>query len=389
MTTRRKATGQNGGFCFYPAPLTQDRNHTICRNAPGATTAKADSDFSADRGRLFAYGDSKQMYREDDEQPQSFASGEMSDTALVLWERNERAKKQFQTRYVYLPFVDGSAASSIGYAPAGSIFPIEAPRGKMNARLVPEGAQMLMVVSPSTGIPARLAQSAGVADAGNPATAALLRRIDDLEKKLTEGQQEPKSIAVYLIETAPIVDTLLQYYGPEGGVEITSLAGMDAADFGRHKINDLLFGPEGERPTTAGAVREQMNKVLTRTSGSTSAAGRILNGCANEILASVDTCERYCVESMRVRHLNIDDEHNSDPKRYSRRDLRALEFAGLARREDQKQMTIDLQEQSMRALPVMFGMLQAQNERWEKLFDRLIDKLDNTATPKNKRGDQQ
>ncbi|MGH9752778.1 MAG: hypothetical protein ACREA2_08330, partial [Blastocatellia bacterium] len=266
---------------------------------------------------------------------------------------------------------------------AGAVFALEAPRGKIHIGCLPSGAQTVKIVSPADGVPVTLAQSTPASQvAVDPAVAALQKEVAALKGNL----KDPPNIAIYLIETAPIVATILEYYRAQGAVEITSLVGMEKMDFERNRINDLLFGPEAERPATAATIRERMNSVLARTSASTSAAGRILGNCANEILRAVDTCESYCAEYIRQRHLKIEDVNDGDPKRYSKHDLRALEFAGLARLQDAKKATVDLQEQSMRAIPAMFQMVAEQNARWGQLFERLIEKLDN-PTPKRKGGE--
>ena len=212
------------------------------------------------------------------------------------------------------------------------------------------------VVSPSAGV----RKLPGDAKHPDPE----IQRLFDRLKVLEGGTLAPANIAVYLHEVGPIVAGLLAQYGHEGAIEIATLREMPDGAFAKHRLNDLLFGPEGERPTTAAAIRSRMNDIIERASSQVGEAARILNGVANEILASVDVCEKYCAEHIRVRHLKMDDPQDSDPKRYSRRDLSALAFTGTARREEYKQLVAEQQQRAMTAIPQMLEAQERRDQQW-------------------------
>lgn len=289
-----------------------------------------------------------------------------------LFERQQRELHKYQARYVYAPFQDMICPQVPGgFIPAGVIHPIPAPKGKINVKLLPEGAQVLQVVSPSMGIP----RPASQVRHKDPEIERLLREIAELRQAAMERGQEPPSVAIYLHEVAPIVGGVMSVYGREGAIEVTALFGMPENAFEKHRVNDMLFGPEGERPATAKAVRERMQQVVKRASSQKGDAGRILTGIASEILASVEQCERFCKEHVRQRHLEMDDPQNDAPKRYSRRDLRAIEFIGAVRREEYTQQAAEQQQQAMSAIPQMLEAMERREQQWAQTFAEMSKAL--------------
>jgi len=282
-----------------------------------------------------------------------------------LFEQQQREMNKYQTRYVYLPFIDAiSPQIPNGCAPAGVIHPIPAPKGKVNVKLLPEGAQVLMVVSPSVGVPHPAAQIRHK----DPEIENLLKQIDTLRRLATDRGQDPPNIAIYLHEVKPIVDGITSVYGREGAVEVKALFGMPENAFEKHKMNDLIFGAEGERLTTAQAIYERMEKVVKQAGGQKGEASKILTAVASEIIDAVRRCERFCEEHVRQRHLEMEDPQNDAPKRYSKRDLRALDFIGGVRREEYLQRVAAQQQQAQVAIPRMLEAMERREQQWAEMF---------------------
>ncbi len=289
-----------------------------------------------------------------------------------LFEQQQREMNKFQTRYVYLPFTDAiSPQVPRGFVPAGVIHPIPAPKGKINVKLLPEGAQVLMVVSPSVGVP----RPASKIQHKDPEIAELLRQIEQLRQAAADRGAEPANIAIYLHEVKPIVDGVTSVYGREGAVEVASLFGMPENAFEKHKMNDLIFGAESERVATAQAILERMEKVIKQASGQKGEASKILTNVATEVAESVRRCERFCEEHVRQRHLEMEDSQSDAPKRYSKRDLRALDFIGGVRREEYLQRVAAQQQQAQVAIPRMLEAMERREQQWTEIFAEITQVL--------------
>src|SRR5262245_2764001 len=102
---------------------------------------------------------------------------------------------QYQTRYVYAPLLDAICQQIPGgYVPAGVIHAIPAPKGKINVKVLPEGAQVLQVVSPSLGLPAPPSKPQQL----DPTIQALVDQVQELRAASTPV--EKPSIAIFLHE---------------------------------------------------------------------------------------------------------------------------------------------------------------------------------------------
>lgn len=289
-----------------------------------------------------------------------------------LFEQQQREMNKFQTRYVYLPFYEGICQQiPRGFVPAGVIHPIPAPKGKVNVKLLPEGAQVLMVVSPSVGVP----RPGAKIQHKDPEIAELLRQIEQLRQMATDRGNDPPNIAIYLHEVKPIVDGVTSVYGREGAVEIRALFGMPENAFEKHNMNDLIFGVESERAATAQAILERMDRVIKQAGSQKGEAPKILMNVATEIAESVRRCERFCEEHVRQRHLEMEDSSSDAPKRYSKRDLRALDFIGGVRREEYLQRVAAQQQQAQVAIPRMLEAMERREQQWADMFAEMTNVL--------------
>ena len=253
-----------------------------------------------------------------------------------LFEKQQRELNRYTTRYVYAPFRTVSCAQLPGGVVAGGeIVAIPAPRGHIMAALLPDGAQVLELVAPEPGA--------------------------------------PKSVAVYLHDVEPIIRGLESQYAREGFVEITALYGMADSAFEANKINDLLFG--SPRPVTASAIRARMNEVIAKADGQATKAAQVLAQIAREVLRSVEICAVMASEHVRERHIQIDDPNHDGPKRYSQRDLRAIEFVGAIKREEYLQHVADRQEQATAAIPQMLLVMQEQQRQTTELMGQMAELL--------------
>lgn len=301
---------------------------------------------------------------------QGFA-GELDLAATAMFERQQRELDKYKTRYVYLPFMHGCCSPQVtgGSVPAGVAHAIAAPYGKLDVRLVPEGAQMLMVVSPSTGVSA---QKAALAHK-DPEMLAMMQRLRQLEEQLAKDRgQEPASVAIYLHEVAPIVHDIISYYGTEGAIEINALAGIPERAFEQHGINDKLFGAEGERPVTARGIRVRMQAVVEQAKKQKGEEGRVMGAIAMDVLRSVDQCEKFCKEHIRSRHLEMEDPKSDAPKRYSARDLRALDFTEQPRLYEYMERQAEEQRAAEKAAADREERLINLMERRDQQFERLL-----------------
>jgi hypothetical protein len=272
---------------------------------------------------------------------------EIDGAAKALYEQQQKALNRFTTRYVYLPFQDGQCtAIPGGYVPAGRIHPIPAPEGKTNVRLLPEGAQVLRVVK--------------------------------------TGGDEPESIAIYPMEVEPIVNGVLALYLKEGAVEIAPLFGMSVRAFEQHRINDLIFGEE--IPSTARGLRDRMTEVKVQAAKQTNQASATLSKIADIILRGVDQCAAFCSEHVRERHLQMENPHDQNPKRYSRRDLRALEFIEAVRKEQYLQQVAEQQQQAAMAIPEMLKIMQEREAATLEALTAGFAQLAQALTGKEKSG---
>src|SRR5262245_35646288 len=112
--------------------------------------------------------------------PEEFTPDVDSHT-LALWEMNARQTEKYKTRYIFAPFMDAPCSQvPSGYIPEGEIYVLASPKGKINAKLLPEGAQILMLVGADRGIPPAIDPRAP-APSVTPEIAALTQRIKDLE----------------------------------------------------------------------------------------------------------------------------------------------------------------------------------------------------------------
>jgi hypothetical protein len=297
--------------------------------------------------------------------------------AARLFEQDQRKLDKFQTRYVYLPFQDGQCAPIPGgYVPAGIIHPIPAPKGKCNVRLLEKDAQVLEVVSPSAGV---TDIGAPKRTHGDPVIQALIVEIERLQREARERGQEPASIAIYLQETDLIVNSVVQRYLQEGAIEITALAGMPEAVFQRYQINQKVFGAD-EVPQTAHAIRERLAALTGELGKKPTEAGAVLKAVADQILRSVATCEAFCKQHIEKRHLQMDNPQDTNPKGYSRRDLRAIEFIGAIRREDYLQRREEEQREAALAIPKLLEAQERRDQMWAQMFEQ----MSNTMTEQTK-----
>jgi hypothetical protein len=312
--------------------------------------------------------------------PQTLAV-EPDSATVALFEQQQRELQRYQTRYVYAPFMDPICAQvPVGYVPAGAIHPIAAPKGKINKKALPEGAQVLQVVSPSVGVPGPPSKPKQF----DPTLQALNDRIAQLESDVAERRKEPPSIAIYLHDVVPIVANLVSVYAREGLVEIRSLFGLPDAAFEKYRFNDLLFGPEGERPVTARGVRERMNAIIKQATAQKGEGALKLLLVAGEIVKSVDLSEAFAREHIRLRHIAMDDPNDPEPKRYSRRDIRALEFAEIERRELVAQQTAAEQRMASQATPMLLEAMERRDKQMEKVFEGMTEALKAITKPTKK-----
>jgi hypothetical protein len=123
-----------------------------------------------------------------------------------------------------------------------------------------------------------------------------------------------------------------------------------------------------------------MNWILEKASDQSSDAARRLFGVAKEILASVDICDDFAAQHVRERHAQMDspnyDVNEFGPLRYSRRNLRAIEFCGAVKREDFKQQVLTEQRESVAQVPVVLELMRQQNEKLADAFVRMADLLE-------------
>jgi hypothetical protein len=303
---------------------------------------------------------------------QTFPS-EHDQAAQEVFEQQQRELRKYQTRYVYVPLYDVACPQiENGYVPAGVIHPIPAPRGKINVKLLPEGAQVLYVTSPSVGVRRDPSMRRTHSD---PAIAALIEELERMKQQALDRGQEPPNIAVYLHETGPIINAITSTYGHQGAVEVRALAGMPVNAFNKHEINDHLFWPESVKTVTAAKIRVQMLKVAEQGKAQKGEAARVLTLITQEILASVEQCERHCDQHVSQRHLEMDDPQSDAPKRYNQRDLRAIEFIGATKRNEYLQKRDDEQRQMMAAVPQMLEESRRQNERLAEVMSEMANLL--------------
>jgi hypothetical protein len=138
-----------------------------------------------------------------------------------------------------------------------------------------------------------------------------------------------------------------------------------------------------------------MNMLLEKAAGETNNdAARVITGVAKEILESVEICDDYCVRWVKQRHSQLEslnyDHQEFGPARYSRHDLRAIEFCGATKLQDLKAVMVEEQRQSVAAIPVVLELQRQQNEKWAQMFERMLDIVDRQSAPKstNKKGEQ-
>lgn len=312
--------------------------------------------------------------------PQTFTV-ETDAAAAALFEQQQRELDRHQTRYVYLPFQDGLCPQIPGgYVPAGAIHPVPAPKGKINVKALPDGAQVLQIVSPSLGVPDVAVRT----QHKDPEMQRLYDEIEKLKQMAVSRGQEPPSIAIYLHEVKPIVDSVTSLYAREGGIEVMGLFGMPEKVFEKYRINDFLFGLEGERPTTAKGILAQLREATKKIQAQKGEAGRVLNQAVGEIRKAVERCEQFCAEHVRQRHLEMDDPQNDAPKRYSRRDLRAIDFASITKRNEYLQRQAEQQEQATKAIPEMLEVMARREQQWAQMFGQMTETLKTIAANQKK-----
>jgi len=166
----------------------------------------------------------------------------------------------------------------------------------------------------------------------------------DTSRILRKTGDDPLDVATYLDAPGPIATGLFQRFGAEGLMEIPSLAGMPAAQFKAAQINEKLFGSIPQtinRTLTAGGYRTRLGEVLL--AADSSPGGRMVAEIARQVLAAIERCDQYCQQQMTQRHAQIKDITSDVPKRYSVRDRRMLEFAGLKPLEEQMQEVVNNQ----------------------------------------------
>jgi len=322
--------------------------------------------------------------------PNEFTN-EVDSHTLALWELNQRQTEKHKTKYVFTPFMDVPCSQVPGGAiPANTIYCLSAPKGKTLVNLLPQGAQVLMLVGPDRGLPIPV-DPRQTPPPQPPEIAALTERIKHLEAAAVP--LAPKNIAVYLHEVPPIVSELVQIYAKYGLIEIKSLREIPDGTFHANRLGDLILGPEAERPRTAEAYRARMSLLLEKAAGETNDAARVIAGAAREILASVETCDDYCARWVKQRHSQLEstnyDHAEFGPQRYSRHDLRAIEFCGAIKLADFKQQILDEQRQSVAAIPVVLELQRQQNEKWAQMFERMLDVIDrqSVSTKTTKKGE--
>jgi hypothetical protein len=260
----------------------------------------------------------------------------------ALNDRHLRELQKYETRYLFLPFLDASHPSLDGGAvPAGEIFALDAPRRHIPMRDLP------------MDVPASVVE---------------------------HGLGPNKDIACYLDEPGPILSAILQDFRAQGAVEITALKGMQGAQFQRLKLNDIIFG--SPRPATAAALRERMAHVLRQAKEQKTDASAKLAEIANTVLQSVAVCEPFCERVLQETHADMDTAKtgNADAKRrYDRRDLRAIEFIGAIPREQQMLAIANEQRQQAAALPAILQQMNEQNERWAQLAEGMMNTMNAQA----------
>lgn len=253
----------------------------------------------------------------------------------ALSDRHLRELAKYETRYLFLPFIDASHPSlDGGVIPAGEIFPLDAPRRFIPMRDLPMD---------------------------NPATV--------VEHSLGPN----KDIACYLDEPGPILASIIQSFVTAGAVEITELKGMQGAQFQALRLNDIIFGTP--RPTTAAALAARMNEVLQQSARQKGEASDKLASIARTILKSVETCAVYCEGVLQETHADMDTAKTGNPeakRRYDRRDLRAIEFIGAVPREQQMLAIAQEQRQTAAAIPSLLQQMNEQNQRWAEIANGMM-----------------
>jgi hypothetical protein len=264
--------------------------------------------------------------------------------APQLLEVHAQQIERFQTYYIYVPFQDVSCPQIAGgYVPAGRIHAIDPPERR---------AQMRELPSQDTGM-----------------NINILR---------IEGPNN--DVAVYLDQPKVIVQQLLTMYGREGATEISALRGMAKSEFARVDVNRLIFG---ERPpTTAKAIREHLGRLGDQLIRTTTAGSQKLLQIIEQVLAAVTACEVMCQAQIRTTHTQFDMARRGDPDSitaYSRRDLRAIEFAGITPQNEAINRVAAQQEQDRAVQTELLKELKAQNDRWEALASDMKNAVQSVA----------
>lgn len=253
---------------------------------------------------------------------------------------NQDFLTQHRTRFVFTPFMEASCTQIPGgVVHSGQIYPIQAPERRC----------LKWVMGADEG------------------------RVVRLEGP---GPGEEKNVAVYVDSPQPIVAWLVQVFGLEGMSEIQALDGMTAAQFESLRFNEMLFtikNGEGEpqQCRTAAEYRTRMKEVIQATRDDSDPSRKRLNAIAKQVLAAVERCERECHAHMAKRHAEIKDIKSDAPKRYSIRDRRALEFAGIKPIEETMQEVVSNQTTAIAAIPELMKLIQEEKAESRRLQEAM------------------
>jgi hypothetical protein len=125
------------------------------------------------------------------------------------------------------------------------------------------------------------------------------------------------------INPAPIVDGLLNQYGPQGAIQVKSLFNLDASEFIGYDLNKVVF--DGREYDTAATYLERFAVVREQTRGFSLAP--LLTRVLTELEASVNMALAWAKSRAEESNQML---KRGDLKKFSPFEARLFKFAGVA-----------------------------------------------------------
>jgi len=261
--------------------------------------------------------------------------------------------EKYDTLYFFCPFADVAQGSlPLGYAPAGEIIPIEAPRRPI----------------PAWDLPEKGAETLGFAKHQN---VEVFQRVAPgvIELDHVARQVVNTAVVFYLEEPRPVLSILVQNSMSQGGMEITALRGMPKGVFEKLNLNEAIFGTP--RPKTADVLRKKMMEHINRAEKDQGEAAQKMASIAAQIIDSVNRCLGYTAGVLRDTHAQMDLAKAGNPDGkfgYDQRDMRAMEFSGAVPRDEAMNLMARQHQEMQASMPVVLDHMAKMEERWMTMF---------------------